>query len=173
MAIRSKKKRVLQIQRTARELRDSGKIRLAAFCPSHTTKQRKPGTGKHRTRIEGAGKQKGVPNRITRLLKEAIIMAAELVGDPRNEDGKTGLVEYCVFLAEEHPPVFAQLLGKVLPLQIKTDGPGTTVQVIERVIVRHGEASVTPIRREPLTIELKPNGNGGNGELRTLDPGDE
>ncbi len=67
------------------------------------------------------GRQKGTPNKVTALLKEAIILAAEKCG--RDMQGTGGVVGYCEFLAQEHPQTFATLLGKVLPLQL-TGGDG-------------------------------------------------
>lgn|SRR6185503_3759541 len=70
-----------------------------------------PGHTKHR------GREPGVPNKMTRLVRDAIAEAAELVG----EDGKGagGLVGYMVRLAKFEPKVFGMLLGKLLPLQIQ------------------------------------------------------
>jgi hypothetical protein len=60
------------------------------------------------------GRPKGTPNKTTALLKDAIIKAAEAQGD----GGNGGLIGYCTFLARDEPKAFAQLLGKVLPLQV-------------------------------------------------------
>jgi hypothetical protein len=70
------------------------------------------------------GRQKGTPNKVTALLKEAIIMAAEKCG--RDTKGAGGVVGYCEFLAQEHPQTFATLLGKVLPLQLTGGSDGDT-----------------------------------------------
>lgn len=80
---------------------------------------------------KGAGRPKGSPNRTTALLKEAIILAAEQQGD----NGAEGLVGYCRFLARDEPKAFAQLLGKVLPMQV-TGEDGGPVQIN---IVRFGD----------------------------------
>jgi hypothetical protein len=61
------------------------------------------------------GRPKGIPNKNTGLLKDAIIMAATNIG---NKLSGTGLVGYLEDLQANHPPVFAQLVGKVLPLQL-------------------------------------------------------
>lgn len=70
----------------------------------------------------GKGRVKGTPNKTTALLKDAIIKAAEASGEDKT--GKGGLVGYCTFLAKEEPKAFAQLLGKVLPMQITGEGDG-------------------------------------------------
>jgi len=62
------------------------------------------------------GRPAGTLNKTTRALKEAILIAAEQVG----EDGKgtDGLVGYLRRVATEDVKAFAGLLGKVLPMQI-------------------------------------------------------
>lgn len=76
------------------------------------------------TKVEGnrpktGGRKKGVPNKTTGLLKEAIMKAAELVGEDGEGKGKT--VGYLKMLAKTEPKAFAGLLGRVLPLQIAGD----------------------------------------------------
>jgi hypothetical protein len=39
-------------------------------------------------------------------------------------NGKGKLTGYCRFLAKTEPKAFAQLLGKVLPMQVTGDGGG-------------------------------------------------
>jgi hypothetical protein len=76
----------------------------------------------------GKGRVKGTPNKTTAALKEAIILAAESVGSDGN--GKGSLTGYCVFLAKSEPKAFAQLLGKVLPMQLTgEDGGGVVVEI--------------------------------------------
>lgn len=58
------------------------------------------------------GRAKGTPNKSTKALKDAILLAAEEVG------GEQGLVGYLKILAVQEPSAFASLLGKVLPLQV-------------------------------------------------------
>ena len=68
------------------------------------------------------GRQKGTPNKITRELKEALILAAEKLGsDGRGKDGTVG---YLAHLGKKRPELFAMLLGKLLPLQVTGDGGG-------------------------------------------------
>lgn len=87
-------------------------------------------TSKKRPRVgdgtPGPGRPKGVPNRTTTLLKDAIIQAATEAGGP------DGLVGYLKFLAADSPPAFASLLGKVLPMQIANEDGGAIQVVIKR-----------------------------------------
>lgn len=78
----------------------------------------------------GPGRKKGVPNRTTTMLKDAILQAATEAGGPE------GLVGYLKFLAADSPPAFASLLGKVLPMQINhgdVDGENLRPTVIQLV----------------------------------------
>jgi len=68
----------------------------------------------------GPGRPKGVPNKNTTLLKDAILLAAQRAGG-----GDEGLVDYLQIQARDNPGPFMALLGKVLPMQITgaNDGP--------------------------------------------------
>lgn len=71
------------------------------------------------------GRQKGTPNKNTSLLKDAIIEAAESVGE--DGQGKGSLTGYCKYLAISEPKAFAGLLGRVLPTQITGDAENPLV----------------------------------------------
>lgn len=60
------------------------------------------------------GRKKGVPNKITTSLKEAILQAYE----------RAGGVEYLETVARLDPRTFLTLLGKVLPMQVTGAGDG-------------------------------------------------
>ena len=70
-------------------------------------------------RKKTGGRKKGTPNKTSGMLKEAILRAAELVGEDGDGKGKT--VGYLKMLARSEPKAFAGLLGRVLPLQIGGD----------------------------------------------------
>lgn len=80
-------------------------------------------------KTEGSGRQKGTPNKTTALLKDAILKAAEMVGE--DGAGKGKLVGYLKTLALTQPKSFAGLLGRVLPLQVTGEGGGALHITIE------------------------------------------
>lgn len=84
------------------------------------TAENKIGKGK-----PGPGRPKGVPNKTTTLLKDAILQAATQAG------GEEGLVGYLQKQADANPQSFLPLMGKVLPLQVTGEGDGP-LQVIIR-----------------------------------------
>lgn len=82
----------------------------------------------------GRGRPKGTPNKTTGVLKDAILLAAQEVGEDGN--GKGELKGYLKRVAEQDIKAFSGLLGRVLPLQVTGEGGGPVkYQRIERVIV--------------------------------------
>jgi hypothetical protein len=59
------------------------------------------------------GRQRGTPNKVTRTLREAILLALEEAG------GEGGAVAYLVSQAKLSPGAFLGLIGKILPLTLK------------------------------------------------------
>jgi hypothetical protein len=71
------------------------------------------------------GSRKGVPNRLTKQVKEMILEALDLAGG----------VDYLVLLAQDEPKAFASLLGRVLPLQLTgEDGGAIQHEVIRKIV---------------------------------------
>lgn len=64
----------------------------------------------------GKGRPKGATNKNSKLLKDAILEAANLAG------GKRGMVAYLQDQAKENPTAFMTLMGKVLPMQVHGSG---------------------------------------------------
>lgn len=68
----------------------------------------------------GPGRPKGVPNKTTQLLKDAILQAA-------TDAGEGDMTAYLAKQAKENPGPFMALLGKVLPMQVTGEGGGALV----------------------------------------------
>ena len=66
------------------------------------------------------GRPKGVPNKTTQLLKDAILKAAADAGDG-------DMSAYLLTQARTNPGPFMALLGKVLPMQVTGEGGGPLV----------------------------------------------
>jgi hypothetical protein len=69
----------------------------------------------------GKGRKKGVPNKATAALKDAILNAFSQVGGEA----------YLVTVAKTDPKTFCTLLGKVLPLQVTGADDGPVKLVVE------------------------------------------
>lgn len=66
----------------------------------------------------GSGRKKGIPNKLSGMLKDAILDAAGKAG------GSEGIIGYLQVQAKENPGPFMALLGKVLPMQVTGDDGG-------------------------------------------------
>jgi hypothetical protein len=78
------------------------------------------------------GRPKGVPNKTTTLLKDAILQAASEAGGQNNPEG---LITYLRARAIDTPGPFLALVGKVLPMQISgTDSNGNPSEFIISVV---------------------------------------
>src|SRR5258705_13360823 len=64
-----------------------------------------------------AGRPKGSKNVMTRVLKDAIVLAAAESQHAKDNGG--GLVGYLIYIADTRPDVFARLLGRLLVVQEK------------------------------------------------------
>ena len=70
-----------------------------------------------RGRKKTGGRKAGVPNKKTRLLKEALLIAAEAAG---NKKGRDGAASYFEWAAIKQPASFMALLGRLIPQQLET-----------------------------------------------------
>jgi hypothetical protein len=76
-----------------------------------TNNQRKSNRGGYRA---GAGRKKGVPNKVTGELKDMILGALSEAGGQ----------QYLLERAKDNPVAFMTLVGKVLPYQVTGEGGG-------------------------------------------------
>lgn len=94
----------------------------------------------------GKGRVKGIPNKVTLALKEAILLAAEEAGDAiaAGEPGRTGgLAGYLQMVAAVDVKAFCGLLGRVLPMTIKGEGDDGRI-VVEIVKRTYGNDPASP-----------------------------
>ena len=63
----------------------------------------------------GKGRKKGVPNKITKTLKEMILAALDSAGGE----------QYLVEQARQNPTAFLALIGRIIPSEVKVDNQPT------------------------------------------------
>jgi len=63
------------------------------------------------------GRKQGATGKHTRVLKQALIYAAE-----KSKHSKSSNLEsYCIWLADDRPELFVSLLGRLLPIQARIE----------------------------------------------------
>jgi hypothetical protein len=106
------------------------------------------------------GRKMGVENKTPKLLKDAIMMAAELEGS--NQHGKDKLVGFLRRVARDDLRGFVMLLGRVLPLQVesrsdmKVEVVYHTVEEVRRELLSRGisvETVSNILHHEPQVID--------------------
>jgi hypothetical protein len=96
------------------------------------------------------GRKVGTPNKFTGELKDAILMAASLLGDEHaSSEGPKGTVGYLCWLGKTQPAVFGGLLGKVVPAAHEVEHRITLEQMILASYNRHERSE------EPVLIEAQ------------------
>lgn len=81
----------------------------------------------------GPGRPKGLPNKTTALLKDAILKAA-------TDAGNGDMSAYLKQQAKDNPGPFLALLGKVLPMQVTGEGGGAVKHDVRIHIIRAGHS---------------------------------
>lgn len=82
-------------------------------------------TGKRGGARPGAGRPKGVPNKLNAKVKDMILAALD----------KAGGEDYLLQQAHDEPKSFMALLGRVLPLQLTgEDGGAIRHEVIRKIV---------------------------------------
>jgi len=71
------------------------------------------------------GSRKGIPNKVTKELKDMILGALDDAGGQA----------YLARQANENPGAFMSLIGKVLPKEIKAEIEGNVISKVEYLIV--------------------------------------
>ena len=110
-----------------------------------TAKNPRPGDG-----TPGPGRPKGVPNKTTALLKDAVLKAAETAGGGEPD----GLVNYLVEQAKRNPGAFITLFGKVLPTQISGEGEKDIRVTIRQIVDITGETEPVLIEHDEVATRL-------------------
>ena len=79
------------------------------------------------------GQPPRLQNRISRTLRECVLMADEIVRS--DGKGRDGLLDYLVRIARRDPKTFCGLLGRLLPVDLHTKAaePERTFRTIEEV----------------------------------------
>jgi len=107
---------------------------------------------------EGAGRKKGVPNRLTVALKDAILAAGERAG------GKEGLTGYLTMLARDNSSAYAGLLAKVLPTTLSTSesngGPNVELRFVREIVYPDGHRHIEGVTPKQLTGPPAPDASG-------------
>lgn len=105
-----------QLKRITREERNQPKGRDTSDIPRNPKYPNlvKPEKG---TLVPGAGRPPGKPNKVTRIVKEALLDAMDESGE--DGKGKGGNVGYLKWLSRAEPVAFAALIARIIPQQLQ------------------------------------------------------
>lgn len=98
----------------------------------------------------GAGRPKGVKNKVTRDIKEAVLQAFEEGG------GKGWLMQQMI----ENPTAFMTLIGKIIPTQVQAEMTGKDGGPVQTITVNPSELSSATLTE---LMRAKGMGKGGDG----------
>lgn len=88
----------------------------------------------HGGKRKGAGRPVGANGKINKLIREAVLEAADNVGS--DGKGKGGMVGYLEKRALDQPQAFMGLLGRAMPMQVEGNGEDGEIRIsITREIV--------------------------------------
>ena len=116
------------------------------------------------------GRPPGSKDKLTRTLKECVLMAGEIVGS--DGKGRDGLLGYLTMIARRDPKTYCGLLGRLMPIDVQstTQQPvtyRTSEEVLDELAARGiGVGMMEAIAERARERErAKANGGGGNGTL--------
>ena len=128
------------------------------------------GRKKGSPKVPGSGRRIGSPNLTTKVVREAAIMAAAIVG--QDGRGKDGLVGYLVGAARKNPVPFLSLLGKCIPVEVKATAAQElvnvkyeTVEEIREALLKEGinPSAIYELEyHDPVTLEPLPMNSAGD-----------
>jgi len=108
------------------------------------------------------GRPPGVGNKIPRVLKELIMLAAELEGsDGEGKDGALGLLRK---IAKEDLKTFAGLMARIIPLQVEQRGDMHADVIYRSVDEVRKELESRGISMEAVQMVLLGNDDGDDAE---------
>jgi hypothetical protein len=118
-------------------------------------KRRKPHKGSEnlvlfRKGERRVGRGKGTPNKTTKVIREAAILAAEMVGS--DGKGTDGLKGYLAWAARREPVAYLRLLEKILPMQLQLSGG------VENTHEHKGNVTTTALSADELQKALEARG---------------
>jgi hypothetical protein len=96
----------------------------------------------------GAGRPRGVPNKVTQAFRDVLLRAVSEVGSSRevSKDGGDGLLAYLKVAAVKQENTTLMLLGRILPLKITTEVKETKeTMTIEEAVADLKAAGMEPM----------------------------
>jgi hypothetical protein len=122
-------------------------------------------------RRKTGGRQHGTPNKNTRVLREAVLLAAAAAG---NEGGNDGLFQYLKKVAKKRPAIFFPLLARLLPLQIESQETAnmqvtyrSAAEVRDELLRRGVPVNLMPVEPPQSDVELGPRKVGSSNETES------
>jgi len=96
----------------------------------------------------GAGRPKGVPNKVTNTFRDLLLQAAHEVGDSREEgkDGQGGVLGYLKKAAVREEKTFLLMMARILPLKINAE----IKQLKEKISLEEAVAELKECGLDPL-----------------------
>lgn len=104
---------------------------------------------------EVRGSRKGIQNKSTKMMKEALVIAAEA----SKHSNKKGLIGYLTWLADHREETFATLLGRLLPLQVNMRSEHVETkryETVAEVRIAMIEKGIAPERADQLIALTMP-----------------